>query len=425
MFRKLCSIVLVLSALVPAAQAADFKAGGVYYNFVGTGTKKKVIVTYDDLQNGSYSGKVEIPAEVMYQLQPYPVAGIGDHAFFNCQELTSVTIPEGVTYIDQQAFSHCYSLGNVAFPSTLQRIEDFAFEYCEGLTEVVLPKSLTRIGECAFQICNNLKEFTVEEGNPRFKSEAGVVYSSDGTSLIAYPEAKADEEYTLPADVKRVVSSAFSTNRNLRRVNVGADVALIPVMTFCDCESLEEINVDPANAAMASDEGVLYNKAMTVLLQFPCCNRADFYEVPEGVTDIEDLSMVCARSLTYLTLPSTLQRIGYLAFAGTSGLAEITCRAQRPPEGAYGVDIFEPAVYSGATLSVPSLALDTYKKNSQWGRFSWIEAMVDAAIGELPAADASAPASRCDLLGRPVSDSHRGLTIICRPGSPARKTLGR
>lgn len=420
MLRRVSFSLLVLLTAALAAQAADFSVGGIYYNVKGAAGKQKVEVTYSDLQNGSYAGDVVIPAQVTWRMVTYPVTGIGDHAFFNCPDLTSVSIPEGVTYIDQQAFSHCYSLPSVKLPSTLQRIEDFAFEFCPGITKVEIPAAVTRIGTCAFQVCDNLASFTVDPANPRFASVDGILYSADGSSLIGYPEALEGEEFAFPETVKRVTEYAFSTNQYLRKVHLNAALEAVTSLTFCDCRALEHISVSSENAAMTAVDGVLYSKDMTSLLQYPPRCPEDVFEVPQGVTDIEDLSMAGAVHLVYLTLPASLQRIGYLAFATTSNLAEITSLNPTPPEGAYGSDIFEPQVYSGAMLYVPEASVAAYRANAQWGRFAWIEPIVDSGIDEISAdtveetgkavyfdllgrcVDASAPSARFRLQGRTV-----------------------
>ncbi|MBR3630135.1 MAG: glycoside hydrolase family 9 protein [Oscillospiraceae bacterium] len=78
-----------------------------------------------------------------------PVTKIGKTAFYET-DITSVTIPEGVTYIESGAFWHCGSLTEIKLPSTLTTIEGFAFNDCKSLEKIDIPESLTSIGKDAF-----------------------------------------------------------------------------------------------------------------------------------------------------------------------------------------------------------------------------------------------------------------------------------
>ena len=88
------------------------------------------------------SGHIDIPET----LGGLPVTVIGDYAFSGCNELTSVTIPEGLTAIGEYAFSDCYGLTSLTLPGGLTSIGEFAFSDCSGLTSVTFPEGLTTIG---------------------------------------------------------------------------------------------------------------------------------------------------------------------------------------------------------------------------------------------------------------------------------------
>ena len=96
-----------------------------------------------------YGGDVVIPASVDHEGESYPVTRIGDQAFYECYELTSVTIPEGVTAIGNEAFWRC-----------------------NELTSVIIPGSMATIGEAAFQGCGNLNSISCyAEEPPAMESE--------------------------------------------------------------------------------------------------------------------------------------------------------------------------------------------------------------------------------------------------------------
>lgn len=78
------------------------------------------------------------------------VTGIGVCAFFDCDSLTSITIPENVTEIGHFAFAKCDGLTNITIPSRVMTIGDSAFSGCSGLTNIAIPKNAT-IGFQAFR----------------------------------------------------------------------------------------------------------------------------------------------------------------------------------------------------------------------------------------------------------------------------------
>ena len=88
---------------------------------------------------------------------------IGDYAFEDCSELTSITIPSSVTSIGNRAFSGCSGLASITIPNSVTSIDSDAFYGCTGLTSITIPSSVTSIGSWAFYGCTGLTSVTLPE----------------------------------------------------------------------------------------------------------------------------------------------------------------------------------------------------------------------------------------------------------------------
>jgi hypothetical protein len=108
----------------------------------------------------AYIGKkndIEIPAIIRKR----PVIAIGENAFHERLDITSITIPPGIVKIEPFAFLNCSNISAISLGKDVKIIGRKAFSNCYSLTSINLPESIAKIGKGAFQGCYNLATVTL------------------------------------------------------------------------------------------------------------------------------------------------------------------------------------------------------------------------------------------------------------------------
>jgi len=100
-------------------------------------------------------------------------------AFYNCSNLTSITLPDNATGIGNVAFQNCSSLTEITIPDSVTSIGGAAFRNCSSLTEITIPDSVTSIGSVAFRNCNSLTSITMTDSITSIGN-----YAFDGCSSL-------------------------------------------------------------------------------------------------------------------------------------------------------------------------------------------------------------------------------------------------
>lgn len=367
--KSLLTMVALLCSI--GATAEDFTVDNIHYNITDQ-TNKTVEVTYynDDYfiipDDYKYTGEVVIPESVIHEGTTYSVTKIGEHAFWNSQDLTSVSIPNSVTEIGEGALAYCKNLTKTNIPDGVTSIGNSAFEECLALTEIIIPNSVTSLGNSAFDNCKSLKEVTI--GN-------GITLINDYTFM----DCSSLTEITIPNGVTFLGVSAFYNCTSLAEVTIPNSVTKIGFSAFEGTPYYENMSdgviyinnvlyiykgMMPANTIIEVREGTVSISGDA----FMGCDNLVKITIPNGVTSIGWMTFASCSGLTEITIPETVNELGTMTFYGCSGLKDVYCFVPTPLE--IGKMTFSQVAYSQATLHVVSGCKEAYSSAEHWSNFT-------------------------------------------------------
>ena len=118
---------------------SKFEVGGLWYEYFGQNNARVI----PDPDGSKYGGNISIPGQIEYGGITYSVVHIGSRAFYECADLKSVTLGEGIEYIGTWAFYNCPNLERITFSSTMGSFntDNPVFERCPKLEIVTTPKT--------------------------------------------------------------------------------------------------------------------------------------------------------------------------------------------------------------------------------------------------------------------------------------------
>ncbi|MGO9199783.1 MAG: leucine-rich repeat domain-containing protein [Limisphaerales bacterium] len=187
-----------------------------------------------------FGGEVVIPSEV----GSLPVTSIGVGAFASLSDVTSVTIPEGVTTIDDRAFMNC-GLTRITIPDSVTSIGNYVFNACPNLSSITIPNSVTNLGNNGFCLCFSLTSVTIGNGVPSIEDGS----FSDCPSLT---------NLTIGSSVTNIATLAFVSCYGLTSVTIPDSVTSIGENAFSDCTSLRAVcflgNAPSGDSTVFSDD---------------------------------------------------------------------------------------------------------------------------------------------------------------------------
>ena len=393
-------LISFLSLFSLAVNAADFVVNGIAYNAISLSD-----LTCEVTSNSTpYTGDIVIPETVSYQNRTFTVIGIGSESFSECGDITSLILPNTLTYIGSKAFINC-----------------------SKLTRLSIPGSVTSIGSVAMAR-SGIKALRLEDGNTTLKIEK---YNNGAYSYSSFVYNNIDTLYLgrnlTGGDTEKgfFKTDTYSSYRNtLSEITIGHCVTYIPSHVFwCskakkivipssvtkiyddafeDCYYEELIFEDGDtpielgihnyynnyNQSQQSEYCVMHNYNLKNLyigrdikLAQAGSHGSNNYFYIHGFYNISNLKNVTiGESVTYLpahllrdcngiekiVLPQKLSNLNN-ALVGCTGIMDITCQSSIPPS--VTSSSFTNNQYLNARVKVAEDAYDTYKANEVWGQF--------------------------------------------------------
>ena len=269
---------------------------------------------------------------------------ISGSAFYNCSNLSSITIPNSVTSIGSSAFYGCSGLTKVNYLgnvdkwvkidfnspnsnptyyakdlyinnelltdvkiTTADSIKDYAFNNCQSIKSAEIGSSVTSIGKYAFSSCSGLTSVTIGESVTSIGSEA--FYGCSGLTSVVW-NAKNCEDFSSYL-YSPFYNQFYNIHSNIKSFTFGNEVEHIPAYLCHEMSNLKTITIP--NSVTSIGDGA-----------FEGCSALTSVTIGESVTSISNGAFGGCSGLTSVTIPNSVTSIGSRAFRGCSGLTSVT-----------------------------------------------------------------------------------------------------
>lgn len=376
--KKIAFILLAMCAVFPSRAFTDitytYEGQTLYYSSDGGNAYVSGGVFdnkgYVTSTKNNISGDLVIPDQILYKDKWYPVVGISGGSLYNQKDLTSVQLPNTITYIYKYAFGCCSKLQRITIPDAVETVSDGAFRYCENLEEVTIQSSkididayafffsgvsyiclqnVKSINSDAFSKCDYLKKvvkpntlslqfpesvhmINYSDEDVYFRAN-GFIFNNDQSHLICAPVSY-EGDYSIRTNTTNIGPDAFFGCSGMTSVTIPQSVTTIGNSAFGDCSGLESVEI-PASISEIGDSVFINCSGMkTVTIPntiatigksaFSGCQSLTLVTIPESVISIDADAFSGCGALATLKLGEKVESIGESAFSGCSSLTSLS-----------------------------------------------------------------------------------------------------
>ena len=310
---------------------------------------------------------------------PNSVTSIGNNAFEGC---TSLPVENNVRYADSYLVEAVdKTLTTYTIKAGTRFIGDTAFKDCANLTSITIPESIAIMGNGAFAGCTNLTTINYNAQNcsgPGFSgggtnwlySCGHITTVNIGNNVEYIPPCFVRGEPNLtsiiiPNSVTSIGEYAFSDCTGLTSVTIPNSVTSIGSNAFSNCTGLTSVTIPNSVTSIGSNA-------------FSNCTGLTSVTIPNSVTSIGSNAFNKCTGLTFLAIGNSVDSIGDKAFYKCSGLNTIDCKAENPP--VLGTTVFGSINKDNVTLIVPCEKSSLYQNATGWSLFNNIVEDCESSI---------------------------------------------
>ena len=319
---------IIFVSLFQFVKAVTVEIDGVCYNI----DTKNGVAEVEANPYHIYADSIFIPEKVSYQGKEYKVTSVGEMAFFCCDRVLAVTMPNSISSIGHAAFWGCQSLDSIKIPEQVTEIVYDLFADCENLRRVDLPDGITFIGNSAFNCCFSL------------------------------------DSLHLPDAVETIEDWAFTSCKSLSSIEIPTKLSEVGRGAFADCPSMTSVQISDLSAWCKinfadATANPLNNTHKLIVNGEEITNLV----IPGDVTSIGKCAFYPCQNLTSLTIGSQVEQIGDWAFYQCWHLTSVICYPRKVPY--MSREVFSNNIMDNSTLYVASSAASAYQKAEPWSRF--------------------------------------------------------
>lgn len=282
---------------------------------------------------------------------PSSVVSIEDGAFYASENLKEVVLPNSILNLGENAFYMCSNLTSIILSPQISSIKSGCFTFCSSLQSIYFPQNIKEIYDNAFNYCSLLKKFEVDESNPYFCSDDGVVYTKDKRTLVRCPVAFYSEVFPIQDGIENIGDNAFMGCSNIEKFTLPLSVDSIGQHAFEGCSV--------SNILLSENVKFVGYQA------FSSCDSLKTFVLPTSLKEIGQSLFIFDYALSYVKIHGDVTKIGNSSFRFCHNLSAIECNIKDIENVEVG-DLTFDGIPDDCTWYIPFGTEDKYKACSWW-----------------------------------------------------------